>query len=182
MKEAGSGLMILGGLAILGGFFVNVSRSVGYPVGEIANLHAMHVQALIFQGGFFAFLSGVVLYAGGAINESIQAGPGNEKPKSAPEPIAAAALDEAVSPDDAETAINANGQWTIALVGIGLFLILVLAAIVAGSSRPPVPTADNAIDMNIMNMAPDMNEPYPALEMPAELNAPLPDVNASAPR
>ena len=72
MKDAGLGLMSVGLLAIVGGFFIHVGRSVGYPVGEVANLHAMHVQLLVFHGGFFAFLSGAVLFAGGSIVGALQ--------------------------------------------------------------------------------------------------------------
>jgi hypothetical protein len=74
MKDAGLGLIIVGLLAIVGGFFITVSRSIGYPVGEVANLHAMHVQSLVFHGGFFAFLSGAVLFAGGSIVNALQGG------------------------------------------------------------------------------------------------------------
>ena len=165
MKDAGIGLMALGILAIVGSLFVEVGRSVGYPVGEVANLHAMHIQSLIFHGGCFAFLAGAVFYAGGVINQSVRAG--SDRGDARASVVAEEAEEEAAHHEH----MAKDSPWMIVIIGVGLAAILVLAAIVARSPQPPASDFDNIPDMN---MAPDENAPYPALEPPVELNRSVP--------
>lgn len=58
--------MVLGALAILGGWLIEVSVSArGF--GEVANLHAMHLQSLVVLTGGIGFIAGAVLYGFGTL-------------------------------------------------------------------------------------------------------------------
>lgn len=138
MKEAGVGLMGLSLMMIVVGFLVSVSRSTGY--GEVANLHAMHVQGLVFQGGFFAFLAGAILYAGGAINESIRA---PFIPSHTDEPSKAETLDSVPPGEDSlveqvpstEEDWKPDRAWMVVLIAFGLLIIAVIGVVAFTNSE-----------------------------------------------
>ena len=165
MKDAGVGLIGLGLLAIVIGFFVKVGRSIGYPVGEVANLHAMHVQALVFQAGFVAFLSGVVLYVGGSINESIRA-------KGSDQEVVPVAV-EAVPPVESAP-VEPVSNWVYAVVIGGLILMVVLGIIAATKSGSPGSSSANVA----MNVYEDLNSPMP---MDNGTMPEYPDMNSDMP-
>ena len=167
MKDAGSGLMALGGLAILAGFLISVGRTTGY--GEVANLHAMHIQALVFHGGFFAFLSGAVLFAGGTINDSLRARSGTP---------AEPAL-ETAAPDDSSEPLEPPSEpkeWWQSDFAVGLMVLIGMLAVVAviafsTSSRSPSYSPEPYISNDANMPAMDVLDNSP---LPADLNATMP--------
>ena len=81
MKEGGWALVILGLLLVAAGMIIDVSVNLGYVPGdsylpgmprEVANLHKMHIQALVIQGGLAAFLGGMVAIGSGAIVDALR--------------------------------------------------------------------------------------------------------------
>jgi hypothetical protein len=81
MKEGGWALIVLGIIALLIGAMMDVSVAIGsygssgtyLPGGgylppvpsSVANIHKMHIQALVIQGGLAVILCGVILTAAG---------------------------------------------------------------------------------------------------------------------
>ena len=163
MKDAGIGLIGIAFLAIIGAFFVKVGRSVGYPVGEVANLHAMHVQALVFQAGFVAFLAGVVLYAGGSINESIRDNGRSEE--------VVPVVVEAAPPVESQP-VEPLSKLVYAIVGGGLILMVVLGIIAA--TRPNSRTSEVATNVPL-----DLNGPV--MEDNGTMMSEYPDMNSELP-
>lgn len=160
MKDTGIGVIATGVIAALIGIFMNVGRSAGYGIGEVANLHAMHIQSLAVIGGLIFILTGAVLYAAGTINETIQRGAGTEVVASAP------------APEPSEEEDGYRNKGTAILVGavILLGLIVVGISLAVQSKNAQTPNL-NYLDPNSMRaedngtlmepMAPDMNAPMP---------------------
>jgi len=134
MKEGGWALVSLGFLLLLGAMLVDVSVDVGYvPASpylpslprEVANLHAMHVQALIVQGGLASIICGTISIGFGTIVEAMrkdqQAPPEEPVQPRAAEPFE---LPPSGVPEFAENQPDGLVRW---VVGVSLFALLVIA-------------------------------------------------------
>jgi len=168
MREIGWLLISVGLLAVVGAFlFVDVSREVGYvPYAsdylprvprEVANVHAMHIQSLIFHGGLASTLGGIICLVGAAIEDAIR----RNDPKPEPtaigdhvvgvgatrEEIAAAAA--YVEPDAPEPQAPTGGL--VAVLLIGLVLVILIGFIVAEPSSRSGPAPDSALTNEQLN-------------------------------
>lgn len=183
MREAGLGLIGLGLIAILGAFlFVDVSREIGYlPYAseylprmprEVANVHAMHIQSLVFHGGLISFLAGVVSIAAATIDEAIRRHDPKDESATTVQPTATTAEIAAAAAyrESAQTELDEAQRdpiWPM-LVVAALISVVILAFIVTGAQSPRQVTADNvASDILLSNdvVVDDtlMNEDYPNL-------------------
>lgn len=133
MRETGWLLIATGLLAVIGAFvFVTVGVDVGYMPGSeylpamphrVANVHAMHIQALVFHGGLIAFLAGVICTVGAEIKDAIARSGGAISPVAAAGPVA----DE---PAEAEKL----GNGVAIALAFGIVAVLVIG-IIATSSK-----------------------------------------------
>jgi hypothetical protein len=81
MKQAGFFLVGVGILLLIGAFFVDVSRQIDYMPSlgpytssfprEVANVHAMHIQALVVHGGLAAIIAGIIAIGFGTLDERL---------------------------------------------------------------------------------------------------------------
>jgi hypothetical protein len=186
MKEGGWILIILGVIAVAIGALMDVSVATSYygsgstylpggtylpPVpGSVANIHKMHIQALVIQGGFAAILCGVLLACAGAIVDAIREG--RDPPSdsalpaavSSPQPVPEV-RHEADLPQEPDTQRDDNVLAWIIGVAIAIFVVVILAAVISSSGRAP---AANNVASEAENVR---NEVNAALEQINELPA-----------
>lgn len=164
MKESGWALVSLGVLLLLGALLVDVSVDVGYiPTNpylpsvprEIANLHAMHIQALIVQGGFASIVCGTIAIGFGTVAEAIregrQADPADSAPPSA---VELSELPASGEPEVAEVPPDNMDKWMVG-VGLGAALLIALLWLVAslGSENGTASANSSQEAMDAMNAA-----------------------------
>ncbi|HEY0011425.1 MAG TPA: hypothetical protein VGB79_01070 [Allosphingosinicella sp.] len=171
MKEAGWALVAVAALALVGGMMIDVSVATPavpggaytpyVPSQEVANLHKMHIQALVVQGAFVTFLAGIVLVGCGTVAERLGVPRAPEDVANTGLPTGTAAGTDAAShtseagdlptqraPDAAEE------EPPNELAGVVLFVVVVLAAVgvilaIAGAASGGASSrADNVIDLN----------------------------------
>ena len=121
MKTAGVIFWVVGGLLLVGGLFTDVS------VGSVANLHAMHLQAMAIQLGVGAVLTGTVAYGFGSIvdpPQKNQSAPSASSPKR-PSPLLSALNDDEINPKIRAIAI-----------GVMILVIIVATVFIVAHSRP----------------------------------------------
>lgn len=175
MKVGGWALAVLGVLLIVIGLTIEVGVRVGYvpsspylpsPPSQVANLHKMHIQALVIQGGFAAMICGSILGAAGVVIDALREGR-----TSAPEQALTPAQDEAPpTPEPAEPVTEATGDnlvnWLIGSVVLIILAALIVAGVISGSRQT---RSGDALNDAVLN------EPAPMenLDMPAESMQPL---------
>jgi hypothetical protein len=131
MKEGGILFFLLGGIALIVGFMIDVTAATEYVPGaysiampsRVANLHAMHIQGLVFQGAFAALILGGILYGFGAVAERLDAGRRADRELGGEAGQAAAAA----SPASPVAAPVEPSDW----VGLALIIGAVLAVFLA---------------------------------------------------
>jgi hypothetical protein len=192
MREAGWGLICLGLLALVGAFlFVDVSREIGtlpyaseYLPGmprSVANVHAMHIQSLVFHTGLASFLAGVICIGAATIDEAIRR---NDPKPDATTPVtpqttsatseeiaAAAAYMESA---ESEPEVPTGGWLGVAVATVIIIGLIVVFAVSSGGSPTSSISANNAIsNIELMNEAGNIadnleNAAYPDLNLAAE--------------
>ena len=145
MKEAGWGLVVLGLCALFGAFlFVDVTRDIGYiPYASdylprmpqsVANVHAMHIQSLVFHAGLFSFLAGVILIATATIDEAIRRRdprPENVVPSAEPASYTAepAGTSTEATDLDSQPEAPAGGWVVVALAAVAVSALIAVVAV-----------------------------------------------------
>lgn len=191
MREAGGFLILVGVIAIIGAFFVTTSTHVGYVPSstylpsmpsDVVNLHGLHIQALVFQGGFAAIIAGSVLFGFGAIDETLNRNSGT-LPKAAPPKAvpSESAPPETAPPEIGRLVFDPNyvvedippdtvGR-NLFFVGAGIFAVVVTIILMiisaqrshsSGANAPLDTTYDANADMSMdTNMVMDTNAVSP---------------------
>jgi hypothetical protein len=140
--------------------FVTVGRDVGYLPGseylpamprQVANVHAMHIQALVFHGGLIAFLSGVICAVGAEIKDAV------DRTAIAPEP---ASTQSAASSTDKPAEPEKTGYGVALALLFGMLAVLVIGIALSSSNTNRAGDSDaSANAANAMNAATDaMNQ------------------------
>lgn len=88
MRALGVLLLLVSGFLLLIGFNTDVSVSTSYSGSvlgvslptEVANIHGMHIQALLFQAAFFAFLAAVISFGFATLGEKLDPTRGSAQP------------------------------------------------------------------------------------------------------
>jgi hypothetical protein len=178
MRENGWALIGLGLCAMVGAFlFVTVGRDIGYMPGseylpamprQVANVHAMHIQALVFHGGLISFLSGVVCAVGAEIVDSIK---GAKKPATeagSSRPIAQPKISsEAAAEPASEFAEVPTKLSTGVVVGLLLFMVAIVAIGIVLSSGRQSGTSSREANSAAENASRALNEASDAMNQAA---------------
>jgi hypothetical protein len=141
MKESGWALVSLGVLLLLGALLVDVSVDVGYippnpylpsAPREVANLHAMHVQSLIVQGGLASIICGVITIGFGSVVEAIREGRQADSAASAVPPADESAEMPASDQPELAEAPPDNGDKVVIGVVVSAVLLITFLWLIAG--------------------------------------------------
>jgi hypothetical protein len=171
MKESGWALVGLGVLLLIGSLFVDVSRSVGYvPSGlgygfprEVANIHAMHIQSLIFHGGLAAILAGTITIGFGEVVEILGTTDRDATAQAEPvpdsEPVTSSGNDV---PDHSELPLESDSPvwWALGIIAAILIVLFIIASSISSPSYSPASDDlgnDMMMDPNSMDMGIDLN-------------------------
>lgn len=172
MKEAGWALVAVAAMALMGGMMIDVSVTTPYIPGgaytpsvapqSVANIHKMHVQSLVIQGSFVAFLAGIVLVGCGTIADRLgpprgaEAGGSNGTVSGAAVAEASSEPTEPAAPRE-PNALEAGSSKEVAGIMMFLFglfivigIIVVIANVATGGSGSSS-DANNTIDLNVMD-------------------------------
>jgi hypothetical protein len=163
MRTFGQIIFSIGILLIIGGFFVPVSTHVGYMPADsylssmpsdAINIHGLHIQALVFQGGFTGLIVGALLEGFGLINETLTR---NARP---PAILPVPTEPTTDLPDETSPLIDLWSKETkviLALLG-AVIIVVIIAAIFRGQPISPR-EANEPYDANMVdeNLAIDTN-------------------------
>jgi hypothetical protein len=185
MKEGGWTLALIGVIVAIIGTMIDVSVTVPYapdlsqpygsylprPATEVANLHKMHIQALVIQTGFALFIGGIVLGAAGAVRDALLEGrnPAAEErsasAKAEPQPGPAREPASIYQPG-AGTSDEPDGvlKWIVG-IAVVVFLTVVVIALIASSRQTSAPAAGGNLLVETQNV---LDRPGSAMD---EINA-----------
>jgi hypothetical protein len=150
-------LVALGILLLIGAFFVDVSRQVEYMPSvslyapslprEVANVHAMHIQALIVHGGLAAVIAGIIAIGFGTLDERLAAGA--QRPP-APEHRPASQADDTPADGREAEVPTEESEGVAALIGfvfaVAIIILVILAFVQSADTRPGYGANETVID------------------------------------